>query len=165
MREKTKVTQIQFERLFCAPLRWSSPWISTNEPATQERSTQDSCAPVSCTQELRWIPSLIFSAGRPSLDLPNLQKARIRAILDLRTGVAPARKLCEHHSQAHDEHTGSRGTCAERSAISLRDGLDLGPEAIKRSDKINHCIRKSVSPEDAKKGGSRSDSHLQESAR
>jgi hypothetical protein len=69
------------------------------------------------------MPALIFSAGRRLLDLPNLQKARIRAILDLRTGVAPARKLTAHCDQAHDEHTGSRGTCAERSAISRRDGL------------------------------------------
>jgi hypothetical protein len=96
------------------------------------------------------MPALIFSAGRRLLDLPNLQKARIRAILDLRTGVAPARKLTAHCDQAHDEHTGSRGTCAERSAISLRDGLDHGPNTIKRSAAGFEYASQSVSPEDAK---------------
>ena len=59
--------------------------------------------------------------------LPNLTKVRISAILDLRTGVAPARKLFEYREQPCRQYGGSRGTCAERSSIRSRDGLDLAP--------------------------------------
>jgi hypothetical protein len=91
---------------------------------------------VSRTQELRWIPALIFSAGRRLFDVPNLTKVRILAILYLRTGVAPARKLCEHCDQSCRQYASSRGTCAERSSIRSRDGLDLAPAQIKRSRRI-----------------------------
>ncbi len=123
-------------RLFCAALRWSSPWISTSEPRAQESRTQHSRAHVSRTQELCWIPALIFSAGRRLFDLANLTKERNSAILDPRTGVAPARKLCEHRDQPCRQYSGSRGTCGERSSIRNRDGLDLAPAQIKQSRRI-----------------------------
>jgi hypothetical protein len=82
---------VRFVRLFGAALRWSSPWISTNEPRAQDARTHCSRACVSRTLELRWIPTLIFSASRRLFDVLNLSKERIRAILNLRMLVAPTR--------------------------------------------------------------------------
>ena len=96
---------------------------------------------MSRTQGLRWIPVLIFSAGRLLFHLQISTKARNRPLPALRTGVAPARMPCGLRDQPCKQYASSRGTCAERSSIRRRDGLDLAPAQIKRNRNANSTDR------------------------
>ena len=107
-------------------------------------AAQQHSAPVGCTQALCWSPVLIFSEIQALFNLQTSSKVRNRAILDLRTGVAPARKPCDLRAQPCPQYVSSRGTCAERSSIRRRDRLDLAPAQIKQYLSIQCATRKDI---------------------